>query len=153
MRISTSPPEYKAPTRRDRSRRARKRRAPEGARLRDALLRFTYRTILRAKRPPPTSRAPAPNASSEAPPVEGSAPPAAAEAEPPPPPPPPAGAEPPPPPPPAVAVTVTAEAEAEPPMLTSLPAAMLPRHALTWFWSTFRFCAMPARSCWFRALY
>src|SRR5215217_7618049 len=36
MRISTSPPEYKAPTRRDRSRRALKRRAPEGARLHDA---------------------------------------------------------------------------------------------------------------------
>src|SRR5215210_622300 len=36
MRISISPPEYKAPTRRDRSRRARKKRAPEGARLRDA---------------------------------------------------------------------------------------------------------------------
>src|SRR5215208_4960350 len=121
-----------------------------------------YRTILRASRPPATSRAPAPNASSEAPPVEGSAPPAAADAEPPPPPPP-AEAEPPPPPPPAVAVpppppavavaiTVAAEAEALL-MLTSLPAAMLWRHALTWFWLTPRSCAIPARSCWLSLLY
>src|SRR5215208_5066342 len=78
-----------------------------------------YRTILRARRPPATSRAPAPSANSDAPPVLGSAPPAAAEAEPPPPPPPPAEAE-------AVevalAVTVIAEAEAEALMFTSRPA-------------------------------
>src|SRR5215208_811946 len=69
-----------------------------------------YRTILRARRPPATSRAPAPSASSDAPPVLGSEPPAAEAAE----------AEPPPPPPPALAVevevalavTVTVEAEA-----------------------------------------
>jgi hypothetical protein len=37
--------------------------------------------------------------------------------------------------------------------LTFLPAAMLWRHALTWFWLTPRFCAMPARSCLFPTLY
>ena len=44
----------------------------------------TYRKILRARRPPTTSRTPAPSAKSEAPPVLGNAPPAAADAEPPP---------------------------------------------------------------------
>src|SRR4029453_16501823 len=59
----------------------------------NALLGVSYcRTILRARRPPATSRAPAPSANNDAPPVLGSEPPAAAEAaeaEAPPPPPPP----------------------------------------------------------------
>src|SRR5215203_3919781 len=135
------------------SRAGTKKRVPEGTRLlKRSLKRYRpvsyYRTILRARRPPATSRAPAPSANSEAPPVGGSAPPAAAEAdaeaEPPPPPPPP--------PPPAVAVTVTADAEAVL-MFTSRPAAMLWKHASTWFWLTPSSCAMPARSCSLSTLY
>jgi hypothetical protein len=108
------------------------------------------RTILRARRPPATSRAPAPSANSDAPPVLGSEPPAAeaAEAEPPPPPPPPALAVEV-----ALAVTVAAEAEAVL-MFTSRPAAMLLKHASTWFWSTPSSCARAARASWsFSTLY
>src|SRR5215216_2626212 len=134
------------------SRAGTKKRVPEGTRLlKRSLKRYRpvsyYRTILRARRPPATSRAPAPSANSEAPPVGGSAPPAAAEAD--------AEA---PPPAAAVAVVVAVEvaAEAEPAavlMFTSRPAATLSRHASTWFWLTPSSCAIPARSCWLSVLY
>jgi hypothetical protein len=84
--------------------------------------------------------------------VLGSEPPAAAAAEPPPPPPPP-----------AVAVEVAfilavavdvAEAEAEAAlMFTSRPAAMLWKHASTWFSSTPSSCARAAAFCWLSVLY
>src|SRR5215207_1695517 len=52
----------------------RSKRVPEGTRLMmpNACSVSSYRTILRARSPPATSRAPAPNANSDAPPVEGS---------------------------------------------------------------------------------
>jgi hypothetical protein len=80
--------------------------------------------------------------------VLGSAPPAAEEAALAPPPPPPAVEV-------AVAVTVTVAADAEAVLMFTLrPAAMLLRHAETWFWSTPRSCARPETfSCWLLALY
>src|SRR5215207_9992169 len=132
------------------SRAGTKKRVPEGTRLlKRSLKRYRpvsyYRTILRASRPPATSRAPAPSANSDAPPVGGSAPPAAAEA---------AEAEPPPALAVAVAVAVAVAAEAEAAlMFTSRPAAMLWKHASTWFSLTPSSCAMPARSCSLSTLY
>ena len=78
MSISTTPPEYKEET----NPKGHEKGGPPKGPARWCYARLvTYRTILRATRPPATRSAPAPRASSEAPPVSGSVLEEAAEAE------------------------------------------------------------------------
>src|SRR5215218_10236272 len=134
MRISTSSPEYKLSGRGREREQTRKKTGPRGGPPPKASCPVSYRTILRARRPPATSSTPAPSAialGTETPPVGGSAEAEAlAEAE----------AE-------AVDVAVAVEVAVEIAVLTaeaaeavltlmSRPAATLWKQASTWFWLT-----------------